>query len=132
MIHRVSLIFCEKAISFFRGFKSLTQIRRKKSFYTHRTSELPVEIRTLDDSDTDRKFVFCQVLCCFSSTSFDDFIWTRNSKMFKIEPEKRKNDESEPLTVRISAAIIWHWFSLDTNMCIVYNQITTQNNRGAL
>ena len=38
MIHRVSLIFCEKAISFFRGFKSLTQIRRKKSFYTHRTT----------------------------------------------------------------------------------------------
>ena len=37
------------------------------------------------------------------------------------------------LRAAAAALIIWHWFSLDTNMCIVYNQITTQNNnRGAL
>lgn len=48
-------------------------------------SELPVEIRTLDDSDTNRKFSFCQVLCDFLGISYDVFIWTRKPKSFKIE-----------------------------------------------
>ena len=73
------------------------EIRRKNLFYT----ELPVEIRTPEVSDINRKFYFCQILCGFSDSSYGVFIWTQNPKSHKNEIEKCKMNESEPLSDRI-------------------------------
>lgn len=68
-------------------------------------SELPVAIRTLDDSDINREFVYCQELYGFWGISYDVFIWTRKPKSFKIETLKTKMNKSEPLTIRTLIAV---------------------------